>query len=147
MSAGRLAFHPMPILFYDGSCGLCAWSVTWVLRHEGQRRTLRFASLQGPLAAAIPDVSRQSHSLDSVIWYDESGDGTSGRMWTRSDAVLEVWRYVGGGWRLLAALGRLLPRVFRDRLYDLVARHRHSLAGAACVVPTPEHRERFLDER
>jgi predicted DCC family thiol-disulfide oxidoreductase YuxK len=137
----------MPILFYDANCGLCARSVQWVLAHEQQKRTLRFASLQGAHAAATPGVSREAHALDSVIWYEEADDTHSARLWTRSAAVLEVWRYIGGAWQVPAAIGRLLPRAFRDWLYDLIARHRHALAGPACVLPTPEQRERFLDER
>jgi predicted DCC family thiol-disulfide oxidoreductase YuxK len=56
-----------------------------------------------------------------------------------------VARYLGGAWRLTTAAG-LIPRVFRDSLYDLLARHRHSLVGDTrqCVVPTPDQRARFL---
>lgn len=135
----------MPILFYDGTCGLCARSVQWVLSHEHRDRTLRFASLQGPRAGSITAIRPLTDALDSVVWY-EAGDGVHpGRVLTRSAAVLEVWRYVGGTWRVLAAIGRLIPRALRDRAYNLVARHRHSLAGPACVLPTAEQRERFLD--
>jgi predicted DCC family thiol-disulfide oxidoreductase YuxK len=47
----------------------------------------------------------------------------------------------------LASVARLVPRGIRDWGYDLVARHRHRLAvdGAACVIPTEEERERFID--
>jgi predicted DCC family thiol-disulfide oxidoreductase YuxK len=137
----------MPILFYDGTCGLCARSVQWVLSHEHQNRTLRFASLQGSQAASIPEIRPLTGALDSVIWYAAADDAHPARVLTRSAAVLEVWRYVGGSWRVLAAIGRLAPRALRDRAYNLVARHRHSLAGPACVLPTSEQRGRFLDER
>ncbi|HET7110833.1 MAG TPA: DUF393 domain-containing protein [Gemmatimonadales bacterium] len=135
----------MPILFYDASCGLCARSVQWVLAHEHRDRTLRFAGLQGARAAATPEIRREAHAVDSVIWYEEGGTAHPARILTRSDAVLEVWRYVGGAWRVVAGIGRLLPTRFRDWVYDLVARHRHSLAGPACVVPAPDERYRFLD--
>jgi predicted DCC family thiol-disulfide oxidoreductase YuxK len=135
----------MPILFYDSSCGLCARSVQWVLAHERRRRTLRFAGLQGPRAAAIPKLRLQAAAPDSVVWYEEPGSTHPARVLTRSAAVLAVWRYVGGGWGVAAGIGRLLPTRFRDWVYDLVARHRHSLAGPACVVPAPDERDRFLD--
>jgi predicted DCC family thiol-disulfide oxidoreductase YuxK len=135
----------MAILFYDGTCGLCARSVQWVLAHERRDRTLRFASLQGPRAASIAEIRRMAPALDSVIWFEPGDDAYPARVLTRSAAVLAVWRHVGGPWRGLAAVGRLVPRVARDRLYDLIARHRHSLAGPACVLPTEEQRERFLD--
>ncbi len=133
-----------PILLYDGSCGFCARSVQWVLAHEGSRRDLRFVSLEGPRAASLreryPDLAR----TDSLIWHEEGAAGASGQVLVRSEAVLAVLRYVGRGWALLASVAHLIPRRLRDAAYDLVAKHRHGLAGAeACVVPTPEQRARF----
>jgi predicted DCC family thiol-disulfide oxidoreductase YuxK len=55
--------------------------------------------------------------------------------------------YLGGGWRWMARVGRLVPRKLRDAVYDLVARNRHRLARRSerCLLPTPEQRRRFLD--
>ena len=41
-----------PLLLYDGTCGFCAASVQWVLRHD-RRGTLLFAPLQGETARPI----------------------------------------------------------------------------------------------
>ncbi len=83
--------------------------------------------------------------MDSVLWYEPAADG--GRLLLRSDAVLAAARYLGGGWRLAAALGGLCPRGLRDRIYDAVARRRRVLPGGsvACELPTPEESVRFLD--
>lgn len=43
---------------------------------------------------------------------------------TRSDAILYVLGWLGGLWRLTAALGRLVPRPLRDALYSGFARIR-----------------------
>ena len=58
------------LLLYDGSCGFCARSVQFVLRHEGARRTLRFASLQSPAGAEIRARHPDLNAIDSVIWYE-----------------------------------------------------------------------------
>jgi predicted DCC family thiol-disulfide oxidoreductase YuxK len=135
-----------PLLFYDDSCGLCARSVQWVLTHEGANRSLRFAPLQGRLAQDALGPEARRALPDSVVWCEPGSDGPLSRLKVKSDAVLQVWRYVGGRWRLLAGIGRLVPRPLRDKVYDLVARHRHRLAsGPACLVPTPEQRARFLE--
>jgi predicted DCC family thiol-disulfide oxidoreductase YuxK len=133
------------VLLYDGTCGFCAGSVQFVLRHERPRggRTLRFATLEG----ALGDGARQAHpelvGVDSVIWLEPG----TGRVLVRSEAALAVAAYLGGPWRLLAALGRLVPRRLRDAAYDLIARNRYRIAGRvdACPVPTPEQRGRFID--
>ena len=136
----------MPILFYDGRCGLCAQSVRWVLAHEGHERSLQFAPVEGPIATDALRSHPEASQVDSVIWYEAGLDGRDPRILLRSDAVLQVWRYVGGIWRLPAAMARLVPRHWRDALYDLVARHRHKLGHRdACLVPSPAERVRFLD--
>lgn len=118
-----------PLLLYDGTCGFCARSVQFILRHERGRHDLRFASLQ-----RAPELGG-----DSMVWR------AGGRTLLRSDAVIAAARYLGGVWSLLGAAGALLPRPFRDGLYRLVASHRHRLGGPRCVIPTAEQRARFLD--
>jgi predicted DCC family thiol-disulfide oxidoreductase YuxK len=135
------------ILLYDGTCGFCARSVQFVLEHERRRHTLRFASLQ---SATGQDVRRRHPELsdvDSVIWLEPGDSAGAERAYTRSNATLRVMRYLGGGWRMLAAIGAVVPRALRDPLYNLVARHRHELLGSgdACLVPTADQRARFID--
>jgi predicted DCC family thiol-disulfide oxidoreductase YuxK len=135
---------PGPLLLYDGTCGFCADTVQFVLQHDVRARTLRFASLQGPIGTAIRERHPELASADSVVWL-EGFDDTAPLV--RSAAALRVMEYLGGAWAPLAALGRVVPVRMRDWGYDLVARHRHrlGLAGAACVIPTEEERARFLD--
>ena len=135
-----------PLLLYDGTCGFCARSVQWVLEHEGPRRTLRFARLEGPIGRALIARRPELRAIDSVVWYEPAGAGRAERALTRSAAALEAARYIGGVWAMLAAPGRLVPRVVRDAAYDFVARHRHRIVGRElCVIPTAEQRVRFVD--
>lgn len=134
-----------PVLLYDGTCGFCAESVQFVLRHD-RAGTLRFAALQGAFGAEVrsrhPDLAR----VDSVVWVDPARDGSTERVLVRSDAALRVARYLGGRFHL-ARLAAVLPRPLRDAGYNLVARHRHRLLadGPSCLLPPPEVRRRFLD--
>lgn len=129
------------MLLYDGTCGFCARSVQFVLRHERAPATLRFATLEGPLGDDARARWPELVGIDSVVW--RGPDGTV----VRSDAVLEVLRYLGGAWRALASIAAVIPRPVRDWGYDLVARWRYRIAGrdASCLLPTPEQRSRFLD--
>jgi predicted DCC family thiol-disulfide oxidoreductase YuxK len=135
------------LLLYDGTCGFCAESVQFVLRHEAANRSLRFASLQSPTGVAVRARHPELEGVDSVIWYEAGATDRDDVVLVRSRAVLRTLRYLGGLWSALGALGAIVPRVIRDRVYDFVARHRHKLVrgGPVCVVPTPEQRVRFLD--
>jgi len=133
-----------PVLLYDGNCGFCAESVQLVLRHD-RRRTLRFAPLQGKFGRAVLAGHPELEGIDSMAWVERERTSGASRVLVRSDAGLRIAGYLGGPWRL-AILGRLIPRIVRDRIYDLIARHRHRLmgSGSSCLVPAPDVRERFI---
>ncbi len=136
-----------PVLLYDGTCGFCAESVQLVLRHD-RRRTLRFASLQGAFGAEVRARHPALERVDSVVWVEPSSEGHGERVLVRSDAAIQVARYLGG-WFTVIRAGRLVPRFARDGVYDAIARHRHHLlgpgTGPSCSFPPSEARERFLD--
>ncbi|HUJ62894.1 MAG TPA: DCC1-like thiol-disulfide oxidoreductase family protein [Kofleriaceae bacterium] len=129
-----------PIVLYDGTCGLCSRSVRWLLRHERDHE-LRFAPLQGATAAAL----RARHpaipaTLESVVLVED------GRVWLRSKAFLHVARHLRGPWRWGYAW-RWLPAIVLDLGYRAIAAVRYRVWGRVevCDLPSPEHRDRFLD--
>ena len=132
------------VLLYDGRCGLCSRTVRFVLRHESAH-TLRFAPLDGNFARAAIARHPELRDVDSIVWMEHTGTEAE-RAVVRSDAALRVAHYMGGPWRLALA-GRMLPRAWRDAVYDFVARHRHRLIPGAdrCPIPAPGSESRFLD--
>lgn len=138
--------HPndTPVLLYDGECGLCAGSVQFILRHEPahRREALRFAPLQSDWGRQVRTRHPELAGVDSVVWFEPTADG--GRVRYHSAAGLAVLRHLGGFWRVLAALGWLVPRPLRDAVYRAIARRRFDLVAPACLLPTPEQRARFL---
>ena len=134
-----------PIVLYDGVCGLCNRLVQFLLRRDQNDRLL-FASLQSEFAAPIlRRHNANPEDLDTVFVVIDYGRDTE-RMLARSDAVLEVYRELGGVWRVIAA-ARIIPRALRDIVYNLVARNRYRVFGKSdsCMIPQPEYRAKFLD--
>ncbi len=128
---------PEPILLYDGDCGLCARSVSFVLEHEAAQ-VLRFAPMSGPTARALI-AQAVSPVGDSVLLYE------GGRLHQRSAAVWRLARHLRWPWRAVLLLA-VIPAPLRDLAYDAVARRRHRWFGPpACRRLRPEHRRRFLD--
>jgi predicted DCC family thiol-disulfide oxidoreductase YuxK len=134
-----------PVLLYDGKCGFCQATVQFVLRHD-RRRSLRFATLEGGHGRAVIEANPALEGVDSVVWVEKNAETGLSRVLTRSDAALQIAGYLGGAWSSLS-LFRVLPRPWRDRIYDFVARHRQRLMGSSesCLVPSAEDRHRFLD--
>jgi predicted DCC family thiol-disulfide oxidoreductase YuxK len=126
-----------PVLLYDGTCGFCQAVVAFILRHE-KRHDLRFAPRQGAFGAAILTRHPELQGIDSVVWIEPDNGIGSERTSVRADAALQVAAYLGGWWRS-AAIARLLPRLWRDALYNLIARHRRRIPASTLKSrPTPD---------
>lgn len=137
----RAAALPLTV-FYDGACGFCQRGVRFLLGEDPEGAALRFAPLQGTsFAAAVPAAGRAALP-DSLVVRDAAG-----ALAVRSDAVLRIGAALGGYWRPLAALGRLVPRSWRDAAYDAIARRRARWAAAQpdglCPLPAAEQGARF----
>ena len=129
----------MAVVLFDGVCNLCNGIVRFVIARDPRRR-FRFAALTSPVAATLLQSAGLSSPLpESVVLVED------GRAFTRSDAVLRIARQLTFPWWVAYGLV-VVPRALRDRVYDLVARHRYRWFGrqATCMTPTPELRDRFL---
>jgi predicted DCC family thiol-disulfide oxidoreductase YuxK len=129
------------VLFYDGACGLCHRTVRQVVAADRAER-FRFAPLQGDTFQRLVPESSRTGLPDSIVVLDSRG-----RLLTRSEAVLHVYRRLGGLWPVLAFLSSLVPRFLRDAVYDLVARIRSRLFAKPddyCPLVPKELRTRFL---
>lgn len=125
-----------PILFFDGVCNLCNSSVQFILKHDKKKQFL-FAPLQSARGAeALRQVDGKPDSL--ILFYNN-------RYLIRSDAALYTARLLGLPISLIFA-GIILPRFFRDWVYNFIARNRYRWFGKKdeCMLPTPELRARFL---
>ncbi|MEZ5979516.1 MAG: DCC1-like thiol-disulfide oxidoreductase family protein [Planctomycetota bacterium] len=127
-------------LFYDGECGFCHGWVR-LAAQEDAAGVFRFAPLfgatfderfPGERAKEVPEGIVLVLADDSVL--------------TRSDAALRAAAMLGGWWRVLAWLGRVLPKPLRELGYGAVARVRRRLAPkptGACPMLPPELAARF----
>jgi predicted DCC family thiol-disulfide oxidoreductase YuxK len=122
------------LLLYDGECALCNASVRFV-RARDRRGRFGFASLQsGEAGARLASfgvrVAAESDDRDSpgTFYVIEDAEAGRPRLHDRSSAALFVARELGLPWSAASVLA-LLPRAWRDRLYDVVARHRRSFFG------------------
>ena len=135
------------MILFDGVCNLCNGFVQFIIERDPRTR-FRFASLQSNAAAALlngarsAEASRHSSVLpDSVVLVE------NGQLYTQSTAALRVARGLGFPWNV-AYVFVIVPKPLRDAVYDWVARNRYRWFGKrdVCMVPTPELRQRFLND-
>ena len=129
------------VVLFDGLCGLCTRFTRFIVRCD-RRRALKLCSLQSPEGVAILEwFSMPPDRCDTVLLVE----GHS--LFERSDAVLLATSRMGFPWGAVRVF-RLVPRAWRDALYNWVARNRYRWFGKLdhCILPTPETRERFLGD-
>ena len=129
------------IVFYDGHCGLCHYSVKFVLRHDPSGTKFRFAPLQGETFRSRVSTDQRFGSVDSMMV--QTADGS---VLMRSNAWIHILRRLGGRWKILAAFVAVIPRPLRDVIYDFIALIRYRVFGRrddVCPVITPDLRARF----
>jgi len=128
-----------PVLLFDGVCNLCNASVQWILKRD-RKGIFKFAALQSDTGQMLlRQFGLSEKDFDTVVLVAD------GRIFTRSDAALEIVQRIGGMWSLLAVF-KIIPRSIRDTIYDWVARNRYRWFGKKeeCMLPRPEWRERFV---
>jgi len=126
-------------VFYDGTCGLCHAAVRWAVETDQSGDAFRFAPLGGTTFQI--NVPESKDLPDSIVVLTAGG-----QLLAKSSAVVHMMLRLGGGWRRLGILLRLVPRPVRDLAYDAVARLRRKLfrkPESACPMLPPHLRARF----
>jgi predicted DCC family thiol-disulfide oxidoreductase YuxK len=128
-----------PIIIFDGYCALCSGWAAFVLRHDTQAK-YRLLSAQSPLGHALYvhyGLDPQDYETNILI-----ADGVA---WFRSEGSIRMAEGLGFPWSL-AAVFRVLPMAWRDRMYATVARTRLKWFGKrdSCYLPDSRHADRFL---
>jgi predicted DCC family thiol-disulfide oxidoreductase YuxK len=116
------------ILFYDGTCPFCHAVVRFVLPRD-KYDLLKFSPLQGE---TIKEKHIDPMGMDSIILYTENGETLY-----KSEAAISLLMRLGGPWFILAKIMKLIPRVLRDAIYDLIAKIRYKIAGKTASDSCP----------
>ena len=108
------------IIYFDGICGLCNSFVKLLLKVDSD---LKFATLQGVSGQKLLNKMNFSNSdFDPVIFQKND------QIYTRSTAVFEIFKTIGGFWKILLIFS-FLPISITDQLYRYIALKRFKVFG------------------
>jgi predicted DCC family thiol-disulfide oxidoreductase YuxK len=126
------------IVLFDGMCHVCSFSVRSLLLID-RKKTIHFAPLQSTLGKQLSTYYKANEQVDSFLFI------SNGQCFSKSAAIIQLFKTLGGIWRLMGIFAYLPLRV-RDKLYDWVAKNRYTLFGkrTSCSLPPPNYRDRFL---
>jgi predicted DCC family thiol-disulfide oxidoreductase YuxK len=132
------------LMLFDGVCGMCQRSVQFTISRDRDNQFV-FATLEGTLAQEVsmrhPSAPFDVQTAIVVTDFESPQEAVL----TKSDAVFFVFSRLRFPWKLLAWL-RVLPRPWRDAVYDAVARRRYGWFGKTetCELMTLDQRKRFI---
>ena len=128
------------VILFDGVCNLCNGAVRFIIQRDAKQR-FKFSSLQSSFGLAMLKKKEINPSVQSIILIRDQ------KYYERSDAILEITRYLSGLWPLFYVF-KVIPKFIRDGAYDLVARSRYKIFGRTefCLILTAELKERFVQE-
>ncbi|MBK7393031.1 MAG: thiol-disulfide oxidoreductase DCC family protein [Chloracidobacterium sp.] len=126
------------IVLFDGVCNFCNGAVNFIIRHDPGKK-FKFTPLQSEAGQELRTKFNIGEDVDSIILIEDD------KAYLHSTAGLRVARGLGGIWSLGYAF-IIVPPFIRDWAYKLFAKYRYRLFGRqdACMLPTPDVRERFL---
>ena len=136
----QLPKHKQLILF-DGVCNLCNSSVNYVIKHD-KNDVFKFAPLQGETGKAIIEkFNLDTSQTDSILLYSEDKG-----LKIKSSAALAIASKLGFP-RNLLTIFYIIPTFIRNWVYDYIAKNRYKWYAKknACMIPTPELQEKFLN--
>ncbi|MDT2046559.1 DCC1-like thiol-disulfide oxidoreductase family protein [Priestia flexa] len=128
------------IIFFDGDCHMCNQTILFIMNHD-PKVTFYFASLQSSFAEKMRTNHRIPQEYKSIVLLQNE------LIYTESTAILRIVKELTGPIKYAYAF-ILVPRRFRDKVYDYVAKRRYKLMkNKACRLPTAEEKNRFLTEK
>jgi predicted DCC family thiol-disulfide oxidoreductase YuxK len=127
------------VILFDGVCRFCTGWSRFIIQAD-TKHIFKLAALQSPAGQDIlTALQMPCDRFDTLVYLDGQ------QAYIKSDAVLGIALHLPWPWRWVATF-RIIPKPFRDWLYDQVASRRYQLFGQfdRCLMPTPDHEQRFL---
>jgi predicted DCC family thiol-disulfide oxidoreductase YuxK len=128
----------MNIIVFDGVCNFCNRVVQIIIRHDPSAQ-IHFTAQQTEAGEKLLHQYSIKESISSVVFI------TKGAVYYQSDAVIEIAKLLTG-WPTVFKYTIIVPRFFRNYIYQLIAANRYRLFGKLdqCMVPKEEDKKRFI---
>ncbi|WP_296636976.1 DCC1-like thiol-disulfide oxidoreductase family protein [Polaribacter sp.] len=128
------------IILFDGICNLCNNAVLTIIKHD-KRNVFVFAALDSESGKKIiKHLGINTSKIDSIILYEPNITYE-----LKSSAALLIAKELGGFW-LISIVFLILPKWFRDFVYDFIAEKRYQWFGKKeqCDLPNSSFKDKFI---
>ncbi len=109
------------LVYYDGYCALCHDFVKHVINIDNNN-IVYFKPIQESLLMEDKDYV-QNGKINSIVI------SNSGENYIKTEALIFLYRSIGGMFRVLAFFMSLAPKTLADRIYNLISTNRYRVFG------------------
>lgn len=126
-------------VFYDGDCGFCNFWVQWILKNDKKDKFL-FASLQSSFGQNfLKERKLEVQNFNTIyLWKPEV------YYLKKSNAIIKIAENLGGVYRF-SVVFKIIPKIIRDFLYNIISNHRSKIMKASCILPNELQKGKFLN--
>ncbi len=127
------------VVLFDGVCKLCGAWARFLIRFD-RHHVFKLVAVQSAEGKALLEWLRMpTDTYETMVLLEGR------KAYTRSIAFIRVVMRLPFPWPIAAAYW-IVPSFIRDWLYDRIALNRYTIFGRhdVCVLPHPDHAQRFL---
>lgn len=117
-----------PTLSIDDNCIMCNKFVLFILRID-KKEQIYFITL-----------SKAQKEKNTLIFC------VADKEYQRSDGVIQLFKKIGGIWKIVGLLFSIFPRFLRDKVYTYIANNRYRFGKKQCTLPTNAQKARILSD-
>ena len=130
-----------PVLVFDGVCVLCSRILRWVLWADQKKQLIQYATAQSETGQS----ALKKHGYDPEIFETVMLIMPDGTLHVKLDVAIEVAKILGGAWHTVRIL-KILPKGWRDAIYDFVATRRYQWFGKSdyCALLPEKYSDRII---
>ena len=127
------------IIIFDGVCNFCNKSVNFIIKRDPNLNFLFVPNQSVKAQELLKKHSLENQNLDTLVLLKNNS------YYIKSDAVFEIIKELSGYWYLFGIF-KVLPKSFRDFIYNFISKNRYKLFGKKefCMMPTKKIKERFI---
>jgi len=132
--------NELKLIVFDGVCMLCNGTVDFLLRFD-RKKQFRYVALQSDAGKMVQQKFNIPKETDSVLLL------LNNQVFTASEAVIKIASLLPFPWKMVVIF-RIIPKKFRDKMYNRIARNRYRWFGTKefCRIPSPEEKMYFPEK-
>lgn len=130
-----------PVVIYDGHCNFCDGFIQFIIKNIRKDVDIFYAFQKGKSAQKLLSTYKLNLTEETIFYIDISGN-----LFTKSDAVIEVFKNLNKPYFYLSKIS-YLPKLLRDIGYSYFSRYRYKIFGKknTCDIPSSNQLKNFLE--